>query len=211
MSVLIRDIDNLEQVIDNDTIKLNDGKLSVSALNEPTFNKATLDDATLNDATLNNPTLTGNAVAPTQAVGDDSTKIATTAFVQNMRPIFCFPTGATHATTVSNRSANLTYNLADFTSGDAGFHPSRLIGIMVEAFTRSNQATNEIHCTLPIGSTRICRTSAFGGNDDVEDISTTYIPVNPSQSSITFSYVVGYTSNTYNQITIRGLIYIPQA
>jgi hypothetical protein len=215
MSILIRDIDNLEQVIDNDTIKLNDGKLSVSALNEPTFNKATLDDATINSSTINsstldNPTLTGNAVAPTPSAGDDSTKIATTAFVQNMRPVFIRPTSATHNLAQSNRTTSITYNIADFTHGNSDFNPSKIIGIVIEAFVRSNQNTNEINVTLPVGGTRIARTSAFGGGDDVEDITTTYIPINEGQSSFTINYVVGYQSNTFNFIEIKGVVYLPQ-
>lgn len=42
----------------------------------------TIDNATINSSTLNNTTLTGTAVAPTPAANDNSTTVATTAFVK---------------------------------------------------------------------------------------------------------------------------------
>jgi hypothetical protein len=168
-------------------------------------------DAVTGDKISDSAALPDGVTATTQAAGDDSTKVATTAFVQDMRPVYCNATGGTNALQVTNRNSDLTYNISDFTSGDSNFSPSRMIAVIVEAFTRSNQGTNEISVTLPSNTSRICRSSAFGGSDDVEDISTTYVPINAGQSSITFSYVNNYTSNTYNFISIKGFVYMPKA
>ena len=51
-----------------------------------TITNSTLSDVTINNSTIDSPILTGTTVAPTQASSDDSTKIATTAFVHDVLP-----------------------------------------------------------------------------------------------------------------------------
>jgi hypothetical protein len=221
-TVLVRDANSLGSVsakaVTDTQILIGDGTGFTSA--------ALSGDVTMTNAgavTIANDAVTGAKIsdsaalpdgvtATTQAAGDDSTKVATTAFVQDMRPVYCNATGGTNALYVQNRNSDLTYNLSQFTSGDTNFSPSRMIAVIVEAFTRSEQGTNEISVTLPTNTSRICRTSAFGGGDDVEDITTTYIPINAGQSSITFFYTVQETSKPiYNFILIKGFVYMPKA
>jgi hypothetical protein len=56
-------------------------------------------------APLASPTFTGTPAAPTPAAGDNSTKIATTAFVYGGRHLLAGPTTVTSATSVSNTTA----------------------------------------------------------------------------------------------------------
>jgi len=55
---------------------INDGVTTVAPSQNAVF------DALATKADLASPALTGNPTAPTQTVGDNSTRIATTAFVQ---------------------------------------------------------------------------------------------------------------------------------
>lgn len=57
-------------------------------INNPTVNGGTLSNMTLNNgvwnnATINNVTINGTATAPTVATADNSTRLATTAYVKN--------------------------------------------------------------------------------------------------------------------------------
>lgn len=77
-------------------------------------------------APLASPALTGNPTAPTQTAGNNSTKIATTAYVDN-RPIFRgFPSAATTTTTGVLTSIAMDTESVDSHNGhDAVTNPSR--------------------------------------------------------------------------------------
>lgn len=130
------------------------------------------------------------------------------------RPKYAQLTGGTHSLFVQNQSNNLVYNIADFTvnmTNHPDFATSKIIGLLVQGYVRSPQGANEILYYLPEGgATRLCRTAASGAHDNVQVSITDVIPVNPNQTNVTFGYGVGDTTNNpYNEISVRGVLYLP--
>lgn len=65
------------------TILASAGTISNVTLNTPTINSATSVGGTFSTATAVNLIMIGTPIAPTAAIGNSSTQVATTAFVQN--------------------------------------------------------------------------------------------------------------------------------
>jgi len=164
-------------------------------------------DAVTGDKISDSAALPDGVTATTQAVGDNSTKVATTAFVVDMRPRFVNATGGTHNLFLQNQANGTvqTYNIADFTSADAQFATDKITGIVIESYTRSNTNSNINEATLPDGSyTPLSRAAAYGSNDEVETHTTTTIPINSDTTTISLKYTRGSNKDTHTYI--RGFI-----
>lgn len=166
-------------------------------------------DAVTGDKISDSAALPDGVTATTQPVGDNSTKVATTAFVQDMRPRFVNATGGTHALVLQDQGNGTvrTYNIADFTSADAQFATDKITGIVIQSYNRSNQDTNYNEASLPDGQyTILSRASAFASGDDIEVQTTTTIPINSDTTSISLRYTVYNGQGISNETAIRGFI-----
>jgi len=103
------------------------------------------------------PTLTGSPIAPTQTVGDNSTKIATTAYVA---------TAVTNATgalgTMSTQNANAVAITGGTINGVTGTNAGMTVGNATAAVTATNQSGGTVSATT-IGGTTITASSQFSG------------------------------------------------
>jgi|LULQ01.1.fsa_nt_gb hypothetical protein len=149
---------------------------------------------------------------------DSDTSLATQqsikAFVTAMRPKFVSLTGGTTDLTKTNQAdgTTVTYNIADFTSGDSDFATSKITGLIVQGFVFSKTNTNFITASLPATglSTIIARCFTNDGTIAISDSASTLIPINSDTSTFSFEYTVGNTSGgTFNESVIRGAIIQP--
>jgi len=148
---------------------------------------------------------------------DSATSLATQqsikAYVTAMRPKFVTLTGGTTALIKENQAdgTTVTYNIADFTSGDSDFATSKITGLIVEGFVFTKTNTNLILASLPDGtSTVICRGYTNDSTVSISDAGSTLIPINSDTSTFSFEYAVGNTSGgSFNQSKIRGAIIQP--
>jgi hypothetical protein len=134
------------------------------------------------------------------------------AYVDGMRPKYVTATAGTLALTLTNRSADAVYNIADFTAtGESGFATDQITGIVVDGFVRSAQGVNQINAVLPGGvETRIVRVAANSTADDVQIAASFTVPVNSDTTSVTFKFTVNDSSHTtYNKLEVRGFIIQP--
>jgi len=148
---------------------------------------------------------------------DSATSLATQqsikAFVTAMRPKFVSLTGGTtdlSKTTASVSTADYTYNIADFTSSDSDFGTSKIVALVIEGFTSSNQNLNSVRVSLPDGTdTIICSTSADNTADFTQDHASFPVPINSGQSSIVIRHSVGDAQTSAAVSTIKGAIIQP--
>ena len=103
------------------------------------------------------PTLTGSPIAPTQTAGDNSTKIATTAYVA---------TAVTNATgalgTMSTQNANAVAITGGTINGVTGTNAGMTVGNATAAVTATNQSGGTVSATT-IGGTTITASVQFNG------------------------------------------------
>jgi hypothetical protein len=83
-------------------------ELATALGNDPNF-ATTMTNALAAKAPLASPALTGNPTAPTQASGNNSTRLATTAFVQDAMTALGLGLGQTWQDVRASRAANTTY------------------------------------------------------------------------------------------------------
>lgn len=69
--------------VESSGITINSPIINNPTSNNGTFNNPTLNNGVWNNATINNVTINGTATAPTQPTADNSTRLATTAYVKN--------------------------------------------------------------------------------------------------------------------------------
>jgi hypothetical protein len=135
------------------------------------------------------------------------------AYVTAMRPKFVSLTGGTTdlvKTTASVSTAEYTYNIADFTSSDSDFGTSKIVALIVQGFTSSNQGQNNVQVRLPNDKfTTICSTSADSSADFTQDHGSTNIPINSGQSSIVIRHSVSDAQTNAAVSTIKGVIIHP--
>jgi len=137
------------------------------------------------------------------------------AYVTAMRPKFVTLTGGTVAL-VNERTASgtgtFTYNISGFTSGDSDFSTSKIVGLVVAGFARSNELTNEVQVSLP-DATDIAIVSAFAGSgsDDVASDTLTTVPINSDTTTFKIKLIVNNTasSDMKAKATIMGAIIHP--
>ena len=167
----------------------------------------------------------GSAAAPQEVAildedtmsSDSATSLATQqsikAYVTAMRPKFVSLTGGTTdlvKTTASVSTAEYTYNIADFTSSDSDFGTSKIVALIVQGFTSSDQGQNNVRVRLPSGDfTTICSTSADSTADFTQDHGSTNIPINSGQSSVVIKHEVNNAQTSAAVSTIKGAIIHP--
>ena len=162
-----------------------------------------------NDDMLDNSDTAGGSA--TRGATQQSIK----AFVTAMRPKFVALTSGTVSLTnerTTSGTGTITYNIADFASGDSDFATSKIVGLVVSAFARSNELTNEVKASLPGGTNvTIVSAAAFSGSDDVAADTLTTIPINSDTTTFTITFDVNNTatSNHKATATIRGAIILP--
>jgi hypothetical protein len=148
---------------------------------------------------------------------DSDTSLATQqsikAYVTAMRPKFVSLTGGTTAltkTTASVSTVDYTYNIADFTSSDSDFGTSKIVALIISAFTSSDENLNKVQVRLPNDDfTSIGGTSADSDSDFTQDNATSNIPINSGQSSIVIRHSVGNAQTSAAVHTIKGAIIHP--
>ena len=148
---------------------------------------------------------------------DSATSLATQqsikAYVTAMRPKFVALTGGTTAlskTTASVSTVDYTYNIADFTSSDSDFGTSKIVALIIAAFTSSDENLNKVQVRLPNDDfTSIGGTSADSDSDFTQDNATSNIPINSGQSSIVIRHSVGNAQTSAAVHTIKGAIIHP--
>ena len=88
------------------------------------------------------------------------------------------------------------------------FNYTKITHLVVDAFTANAHNYIEVFGTLPDGQyTRLSRTAAYAGQDNVDDATTTLLPVNPGQTSVSFKTV--YHTYGGSHWHIRGFMYLP--
>lgn len=148
---------------------------------------------------------------------DSDTSLATQqsikAFVTAMRPKFVSLTGGTTdltKTTSSVSTVEYTYNIADFTSSDSDFGTSKIVALIVQGFTSSDDSQNNVQVRLPDDTfTVISSTSADSTSDFTQDHGSTNIPINSGQSSIVIKHSVSNAQTFAAQSIIKGAIIHP--
>jgi hypothetical protein len=170
--------------------------------------RTTTGDGVVEAIGLNTDDAMASASATTLAT-DGSIKTYVTA----MRPKFVSLTGGTTdlvKTTASVSTAEYTYNIADFTSSDSDFGTSKIVALIVQGFTSSNQGQNNVQVRLPNDKfTTICSTSADSSADFTQDHGSTNIPINSGQSSIVIRHSVSDAQTNAAVSTIKGVIIHP--
>lgn len=218
-------VDNVSTALDGSSpqkIIVKDGGISTAKLVDSSVTKAKIED--VEDMKVLGNT-SGSASAPQEVSvldeddmsSDSATSLATQqsikAYVDGFRPKFVSLTGGTTDLLKQNQSngTTVTYNIADFTSDDSDFGTGKIVGLVIEAFSGSNQNTNAITATLPSGQeTMLVRIAANGSGDSCESHTTTTIPINSDTSSIAIDFTVSDTGYTiYNQSRIFGAIILP--
>jgi len=155
--------------------------------------------------------------APNNTITSGSTELVTSGTVHShvslIRPKFVTLTGGTTdlnkiTTTVGDQ--DYTYNIADFTSSDSDFGTSKIVALIINTFTSSSQSANIVQASLPNGVfTSLGRTSADSTGDFTQDSSTSNIPINSGQSSITIRHKVADAQTLAAQSIIQGAIIHP--
>jgi len=175
-----------------------------------------VETAKIKDANVTFAKLTDVIDDDTMATATDTT-LATSesikAYVTAMRPKFVSLTGGTTDLIKENQAdgTTVTYNIADFTSGDSDFATSKITGLIVEGFVFTKTNTNLILASLPDGtSTVICRGYTNSTSVSISDAGSMLIPINSDTSTFSFQYLMGNTSGgVFNQSKIRGAIIQP--
>lgn len=128
------------------------------------------------------------------------------------RPKFAPFGSGTYGRWIQNPSKNVpyTYQINAFAAPGAytDFNYTKITHLVVDCFVRNAHNYIELTGTLPDGQyARLARTAAYGGGDDVEDASTTLLPINPGQSTVSFK--VNYHTYGDSFWDIRGFMYLP--
>lgn len=210
---------NASDAVDGSTMTLIGGAMAVA---DSGITKAKIENVD-NMKVLGNTS--GSAASPQEVAildedtmsSDSATSLATQqsikAFVTAMRPKFVSLTGGTtdlSKTTASVSTADYTYNIADFTSSDSDFGTSKIVALVIEGFTSSNQNLNSVRVSLPDGTdTIICSTSADNTADFTQDHASFPVPINSGQSSIVIRHSVGDAQTSAAVSTIKGAIIHP--
>ena len=205
--------------VDNSTIELNSDALRIK---DSGVTKAKIENVA-NMKVLGNTS--GSATAPQEVAildeddmsSNSATSLATQqsikAFVTAMRPKFVTLTGGTTdltKTTTSVSTVEYTYNIADFTSSDSDFGTSKIVALIVQGFTSSDDSQNNVQVGLPNGTFAvISSTSADSTSDFTQDHGSTNIPINSGQSSIVIKHSVSNAQTFAAQSTIKGAIIHP--
>jgi hypothetical protein len=159
-------------------------------------------------------TFTGNVIAPTQAAGDNSTKVATTAFVASAAPqlLPISASVAASALTISASALSLDFRSATLGSGTV----TRVIGTPASLAVPSTATLGTISATQSrlvvlalnnAGTIELAVVNIAGGNDLTETglISTTAISAAATASNVVYSNtartsvayrVIGYVEST---------------
>jgi len=215
-------IDNSVMQIVGDAITIADGGIATAKIADSAVTKAKIENVA-NMKALGNTS--GSAASPQEVAildendmsSDSDTSLATQqsikAYVTAMRPKFVSLTGGTTAlskTTTSVSSVDYTYNIADFTSSDSDFGTSKIVALVIEGFTSSNENLNSVRVSLPDGTdTIICSTSADSTADFTQDHASFPVPINSGQSSIVIKHSVGDAQTSAAVSTIKGAIIHP--
>jgi hypothetical protein len=210
---------NASDAVDGSTMTIIGGAMAVA---DSGITKAKIENVA-NMKVLGNTS--GSAASPQEVAildeddmsSDSATSLATQqsikAFVTAMRPKFVSLTGGTtdlSKTTASVSTADYTYNIADFTSSDSDFGTSKIVALVIEGFTSSNQNLNSVRVSLPDGTdTIICSTSADNTADFTQDHASFPVPINSGQSSIVIRHSVGDAQTSAAVSTIKGAIIQP--
>jgi len=210
---------NASDAVDGSTMTIIGGAMAVA---DSGITKAKIENVA-NMKVLGNTS--GSAASPQEVAildeddmsSDSATSLATQqsikAFVTAMRPKFVSLTGGTtdlSKTTASVSTADYTYNIADFTSSDSDFGTSKIVALVIEGFTSSNQNLNSVRVSLPDGTdTIICSTSADNTADFTQDHASFPVPINSGQSSIVIRHSVGDAQTSAAVSTIKGAIIHP--
>ena len=210
---------NASDAVDGSTMTLIGGAMAVA---DSGITKAKIENVD-NMKVLGNTS--GSAASPQEVAildedtmsSDSATSLATQqsikAYVTAMRPKFVALTGGTTdltKTTASVSTATYTYNIADFTSSDSDFGTSKIVALVIEGFTSSNQNLNSVRVSLPDGTdTIICSTSADNTADFTQDHASFPVPINSGQSSIVIRHSVGDAQTSAAVSTIKGAIIQP--
>jgi len=165
-------------------------------------------------ATDGTATFTGNVIAPTQAAGDNSTKVATTAFVANaalqLLPISA--SVAASALTISASALSLDFRSTTLSSGTV----TRVSGTPASLVVPSTATLGTINATQSrlvvlalnnAGTIELAVVNIAGGNDLTETglISTTAISAAATANNVVYSTtartnvayrVIGYVEST---------------
>lgn len=215
-------IDPSVMQIVGDAITIADGGVATAKIADSNVTKAKIENVA-NMKALGNTS--GSAAAPQEVAilnendmtSDSDTSLATQksikAYVTAMRPKFVSLTGGTTGllqTTASVSTVDYTYNIADFTSSDSDFGTSKIVALIVQGFTSSDQGQNNVQVRLPNDNfTVICSTSADSTSDFTQDHGSTNIPINSGQSSIVIRHSVGNAQTHAAVSTIKGAIIHP--
>lgn len=210
---------NASDAVDGSTMTLIGGAMAVR---DSGITKAKIENVA-NMKVLGNTS--GSATSPQEVAildednmsTDSDTSLATQqsikAFVTAMRPKFVTLTGGTTdltKTTASVSTVEYTYNIADFTSSDSDFGTSKIVALIVQGFTSSDDSQNNVQVRLPDDTfTVISSTSADSTSDFTQDHGSTNIPINSGQSSIVIKHSVSNAQTFAAQSIIKGAIIHP--
>jgi len=213
---------NASDAVDGSTMTLIGGAMAVA---DSGITKAKIENVA-NMKALGNTS--GSAASPQEVAildednmsSDSATSLATQqsikAYVTAMRPKFVALTGGTTAlskTTALVSTEDYTYNIADFTSSDSDYGTNghlKIVALVIEGFTSSNENLNSVRVSLPDGTdTIICSTSADSTADFTQDHASSNIPINSGQSSIVIKHSVGDAQTSAAVSTIKGAIIHP--
>ena len=192
-------------------IRVNAGGIDTAQLATDAVETAKIKDANVTFAKL------ADVLDENDMSSDSDTSLATQqsikAYVTAMRPKFVSLTGGTTAlskTTASVSTVDYTYNIADFTSSDSDFGTSKIVALIIAAFTSSDENLNKVQVRLPNDDfTSIGGTSADSDSDFTQDNATSNIPINSGQSSIVIRHSVGNAQTSAAVHTIKGAIIHP--
>jgi len=105
---------------------------------------------------------------------------------------------------------NIIYNIDEFQDiGGTDFNYTKITGLIIDAYARSDAGQNYIEAKLPDGTfTQLIRIMALGSGDDVETQHTTFIPIGSGQTTFTLRFYVNRVRLTTLATTIRGFTYL---
>jgi hypothetical protein len=169
-----------------------------------------VETAKIKDANVTFAKLTDVIDDDTMATATDTT-LATSdsikAYADSLRPKFFSLTGGTNTLASGNQtSGTITWNIADYTSSDAGFDTSKITAVVIYSLVSSStENTAVIEASLPNGQlTTIARIKDGGTNSNSGTSATTYnLPINKDQVSFSIAYSA---INSTAETTIRGVI-----
>ena len=171
--------------------------------------RTTTGDGVVEAVTLNTDNAMANASATSLAT-DGSIK----AYVDSMRPRYVPLTGGTVDLLQKRESTGtsiITYNIADFTSGDSLFATNRIVGLVIAAFAQSSQEQNRALAEMPDGANlTLVRAAAYSTADYDQSETLTTVPINGDQTSFDITLNVNsLAGGTEAQAHIRGAIIQP--